>query len=484
MADAAKTPEEIEDVLASIRRLVSEEPSGQAKAEPTPEQQHSEPATIERLVLTPSLRVSDPVESETPFADDSRQEHDDASNVFEDGDAADVQPGPAVDIDHRPEDNPEAALELADDAFRDIEGAPDSALLEILFLDGASDDGLISGDGQLDRGDWQPEDRLAEYDAVGQTSDEDVTEQTAEVVELDGALKDLAAEVEDLRSEEAEHTDAFELPDIHTDAGETSSDEIAEVDVSDDVAEGEAASEADIADLIRLDGAALETAEFESDTGDDNWPEDNAEAALLSLVARRPATPEAAAPGGDATINETEQDSFAPDAEDAADPADEPLSERKDVLARAVEVVASADTPAESDETAEAETETAGSADEQDASAQAAPSQADVPSTPVFSRRHRAAAAAAAAAADAATPQPDTPETAPDGTTDSVDDETSLWAPFENVDDVLDEEALREIIADVVREELQGVLGQRITRNVRKMVRREIRLALAAEDLE
>jgi len=51
-------------------------------------------------------------------------------------------------------------------------------------------------------------------------------------------------------------------------------------------------------------------------------------------------------------------------------------------------------------------------------------------------------------------------------------------------DSILDEETLREIIAEVVREELQGTLGQHITRNVRKMVRREIRLALAVEDLD
>lgn len=48
----------------------------------------------------------------------------------------------------------------------------------------------------------------------------------------------------------------------------------------------------------------------------------------------------------------------------------------------------------------------------------------------------------------------------------------------------MDEEALRDIIAEVVREELQGDMGVRITRNVRKLVRREIRLALAAQDIE
>ena len=48
---------------------------------------------------------------------------------------------------------------------------------------------------------------------------------------------------------------------------------------------------------------------------------------------------------------------------------------------------------------------------------------------------------------------------------------------------ILDEETLRELVTDIVREELQGVLGERITRNVRKLVRREIHRALAAQDL-
>lgn len=51
-------------------------------------------------------------------------------------------------------------------------------------------------------------------------------------------------------------------------------------------------------------------------------------------------------------------------------------------------------------------------------------------------------------------------------------------------DDILDEDALRDLVSDIVREELQGALGERITRNVRKLVRREIHRALAAQDLE
>lgn len=46
-----------------------------------------------------------------------------------------------------------------------------------------------------------------------------------------------------------------------------------------------------------------------------------------------------------------------------------------------------------------------------------------------------------------------------------------------------DEAMLRELVTDILREELQGALGQRITRNVRKLVRAEIARALASRDL-
>ncbi|MEX0312039.1 MAG: hypothetical protein AB3N17_17525 [Tateyamaria sp.] len=64
---------------------------------------------------------------------------------------------------------------------------------------------------------------------------------------------------------------------------------------------------------------------------------------------------------------------------------------------------------------------------------------------------------------------------------DSEADDAQVFASDE---DVLDEDALRDLVSDIVREELQGALGERITRNVRKLVRREIHRALAAQDLE
>ncbi|MEC7965360.1 MAG: hypothetical protein VX201_18965 [Pseudomonadota bacterium] len=70
---------------------------------------------------------------------------------------------------------------------------------------------------------------------------------------------------------------------------------------------------------------------------------------------------------------------------------------------------------------------------------------------------------------------------------DSVEEDAP--AAFEDLaglglqDGILDEEMLRELVADIVRQELQGSLGERITRNVRKLVRREIQRALTARDL-
>ncbi len=51
-------------------------------------------------------------------------------------------------------------------------------------------------------------------------------------------------------------------------------------------------------------------------------------------------------------------------------------------------------------------------------------------------------------------------------------------------DEFLDEDALRDLVADIVRQELQGALGERITRNVRKLVRREIHRALTNQELQ
>lgn len=55
---------------------------------------------------------------------------------------------------------------------------------------------------------------------------------------------------------------------------------------------------------------------------------------------------------------------------------------------------------------------------------------------------------------------------------------------FDGDEAALDEEMLRDIVRDIIREELAGALGERITRNVRKLVRVEINRALAAREFE
>lgn len=47
-----------------------------------------------------------------------------------------------------------------------------------------------------------------------------------------------------------------------------------------------------------------------------------------------------------------------------------------------------------------------------------------------------------------------------------------------------DEAVLRDLVRDLIREELQGSLGERITRNVRKLVRAEVARALSLHDFD
>lgn len=63
----------------------------------------------------------------------------------------------------------------------------------------------------------------------------------------------------------------------------------------------------------------------------------------------------------------------------------------------------------------------------------------------------------------------------------AADDQEALIAEDTTV---IDEEMLRDMVAEIVRQELQGALGERITRNVRKLVRREIHRALSAQNID
>ncbi|NBC89030.1 MAG: hypothetical protein GVX90_06015 [Alphaproteobacteria bacterium] len=72
----------------------------------------------------------------------------------------------------------------------------------------------------------------------------------------------------------------------------------------------------------------------------------------------------------------------------------------------------------------------------------------------------------------------------------SHDDETRDFASvdrlnlFQDGEQGLDEEALRALVVDIVHGELQGALGERVSRNIRRLVQREIVKALEARDLD
>ena len=62
------------------------------------------------------------------------------------------------------------------------------------------------------------------------------------------------------------------------------------------------------------------------------------------------------------------------------------------------------------------------------------------------------------------------------------DTDASLFAAGDET--VIDMDMLRDLVAEIIRQELQGNLGERITRNVRMLVRREVNRALEGRSFE
>lgn len=66
---------------------------------------------------------------------------------------------------------------------------------------------------------------------------------------------------------------------------------------------------------------------------------------------------------------------------------------------------------------------------------------------------------------------------------DEPENELAVFFPPEEPAPLIDPEMLREMIVQIVRDELSGDTGERITRSVRKLVRREINQILSARDI-
>lgn len=371
------TNTEVEDVLASIRRLVSDDKRPEAKAQPE--------APSDRLVLTPSLRVMDDTATEDDAATENVVQKDEDDALFEF--AASVFASPAA--------APEA---ISDDA-----DAPTVEETQAAATDRAAGDEV---DDELDALDTAYDDQEQKDDVLVLTDDpsQDDTpfQGAAEAADSTADLPDAAPGVT-VPEDWADLSDSTDAPD----GEDLAEDDLALLDV--DVAAKDDAAEYD---TPVADSAVVATAAPEKSLSEKI-------AALEMLVGKR-------------------RDNFEPDDPGAG---------------------AYAGTQAPAMEWEDAETDD------------------DVPETTV----------------EDTPPFDHTPDDAQDAPAHAAyveaeaDDragDATIAQVFSSDEDVLDEEALRELVSDIVREELQGALGERITRNVRKLVRREIHRALAAQDLE
>lgn len=379
MSDPAKNSE-IEDVLSSIRRLVSEEAR--------PPLRPQAPVKPDRLVLTPALRVADsPIEPPLDLT--------------------------ATDTESLPEDAAQPDAEMPDAEMHDGETHDVQADLP-------------------DHSDVDTQDATAQDQQDQDQQDQDQAE--ASDIEQDLEASDIEQDLQEESDPWSEHAPALET--------------VLNGDTDDQDRQSETVATAD-------EPAAAEPQQPETEGSFD-------------FDALRDAPLQGFDP---------EQGHHEPAAQvETAAPVAAVSSALMDRIARMEAVVADQDGDWEpdgdaADANAATPTETLAWEDHVEDEI-AAPEQVEAdPETAHF--RH--AEPAYAAPDDAMTAAQD----ADNDYSDAQDDD------FTSAEDaILDEEALREMVADIVRQELQGALGERITRNVRKLVRREIHRALASHELD
>ena len=458
------TNSEIEDVLSSIRRLVSEEPSLRAKPK------DEESAQVERLVLTPAFRVPDDdgfnETADAPEAEvgsvevteisepevveqlpepDATVAEQEAATALQDEDVSFVaEPQIAAEFEateewHDPKLNGAAAPANTAEPERvepavdpDIDGAFEltaSAMVEESPLEPetnaaaefVSDNPEFEREAEAEAGSAQVEDmsleaRIAELEAAIQSGAQEWEPDGSEQV-LDDETRPLSADIEP-----AEHAHLEVVP--HRDEDVASAEAIQDSTQDD----AELATE-----FVAVDDAdpAIDAMEVEAseplEASDEN-PIPEIEATLSVEVA---ATDPEAEPREIPQLAEVE--------EIEPEPEPEPeLTVPEDVISM-VEV----DQPDHVDD------------------------------APEVSEKF---------------------ETLVEDSVSDLDTEFVAAAAFVDDEDIgnilgeesatIDEDTLRDMISDLVRQELQGALGERITRNVRRLVRREIQRALSVRDLE
>ncbi len=413
MADPAKS-DEIEDVLSSIRRLVSEhQPAADGAGDINETITSDANDAPDRLVLTPALRVTDPEDPWVPIS-------------------------ASADVLDDPSDTDEGEISRAEgeDWAKEL-WSEDPDAPHVMDLDEASEE--PSQDGQrIDADAVEPrslndalEEIWTETNLVDEARAHENAEETNEGDKPDSGShehEDLEQIAEDPHPEDSANDQSYVEEDSHSedepivDANIPSASEIA---ATEEIADQDEAP----ASFIR---SAVSVREYEPEEGNLDWPDEAPPAATLDLAVAR------AARNGEAEHAaaeiETDEHDDVPDQQEVG-------------------------------------------AEGQDQSELAAEAIVEIVETAVVEEVHNHWT-------DASEDADTQVDTAADEE-QAVEDlgESPFTFPDEE-DGFVDEETLRELIAEIVREELQGELGVRITRNIRKLVRREIRAALAAEAID
>ncbi|PQV57520.1 hypothetical protein LX70_01325 [Defluviimonas denitrificans] len=440
---------EIQDVLSSIRRLVSED---RRLRTPVPVAEEEEGAG--KLLLTDALRVESPAAEVEETPEDAPEEASLVNVVSEEEQDArwpvhvsEIPAAPAI----RPASALEEDLATLESTIAELEAAvagigaefepdgsevaKDSADPSALALEEAFDDGFV-----VDTGGPVPVRPDDPSISAGVTEDTALAPEAEEVAEAEEAT------TEDATAEPAEDHGTDEITFLRSGpAGRRSDWQVISGDMDGQGNTGRlhlTASDAveGSGEDAEADGAVAEGADT---------PEMAEDATLEVVSAEDEAAEVAEEQGPEAETPDLAGEAYAaPETPEAAYAAPEDVESAEVAFAEADPV-----------ETPEAVEDAVAEADLPDA-ADVAPEGDPMP----------AAAMAGAAAMAAVTPD--------EGEEDGVD----LFSQDDEA--VIDMEMLRDLISEVIREELQGPLGERITRNVRKLVRQEIARALEAQKFE
>ncbi|MCA2008743.1 hypothetical protein [Tritonibacter mobilis] len=438
------THAEIEDVLSSIRRLVSETGRAEEPARPA-----AKPAT--RLVLTPALRVPEAEVARSDAAKHDAVQHGGAAH----SDA--VTPRDAA-FDAAPEQPQEPVMPQVNGTARN----------------GTATDKLTT---QTDTADPQGEPHRDEAATSGPLNPQGVSPERAAPEQAGEAGDETSAqEPSRVLFRASAPVDAPRKPELVRSAPS----EAAMVDSSQ---QNEPVAEAP---FVNVDDAEAQTFEEAERSAPILL---NTKSAPRVPETERPETPAAVA---DKALNEVAADapwhdpearlydSLEPGAAQAEQPASaEPLNMQREQSSRVAAVVRRI-----------AELETAGRAEPEAADQssrrvpdinedeiEAVPHSGPTVETIQWEDHQEEASGGASFASARDSVAENAREMAGDALTEAAMDRLAAHEDF------LDEEGLRELVSDIVREELQGALGERITRNVRKLVRREIQRALATQEL-